>query len=455
MYVLCTGCLPFDGKNLQEMRESVCRGKYRIPFYLSDSKIIFIFFLFEVNIFLLACEKLLRKFLIRDPFKRSTLDMLIDDPWINEGYTDSPIDKDAGESVALDDEVIKMIETRFKLDREVILKSLNDGVYDDISAVYYLIHYEKQTRGKIEGEIQAMGSNPLSLTPSPTTIVSDLSGKELNKASIVPSSTRKTAKIPVTNNIPEDEVVEEVPLSNSGSSTGTSAARTVQKPKIKRRVTVGAGDSGNIENSAPIVAPAPLKKVVPQESDMNGHVTQSSSPTPGTVQIGASDNAGNQDTTGQRKRHNTIVGIFRNTIRRPSEVGPVSPSVPTPENKNNNIDALQEDAEDSGTNISPNEPRSLRFTFNSNSTSSKPPDDIVHEVSNVCIRQGVAIKLLSRYVLECTHVNPSGGENLKFEVEICKLPRLKNLHGLRFKRLTGSSSEYKEVCEKILDSVQL
>ncbi len=39
LYVLTTGCLPFDGKNLQEMRESVCRGKYRIPFYLSDCKV--------------------------------------------------------------------------------------------------------------------------------------------------------------------------------------------------------------------------------------------------------------------------------------------------------------------------------------------------------------------------------------------------------------------------------
>lgn len=38
LYVLTTGCLPFDGKNLQEMRESVCRGKYRIPFFLTDSK---------------------------------------------------------------------------------------------------------------------------------------------------------------------------------------------------------------------------------------------------------------------------------------------------------------------------------------------------------------------------------------------------------------------------------
>jgi MAP/microtubule affinity-regulating kinase len=40
LYVLCTGCLPFDGKNLQEMRESVCRGKYRIPFYLSECKLV-------------------------------------------------------------------------------------------------------------------------------------------------------------------------------------------------------------------------------------------------------------------------------------------------------------------------------------------------------------------------------------------------------------------------------
>jgi len=38
LYVLCTGCLPFDGKDLKEMREVVCRGRYKIPFYLSDRK---------------------------------------------------------------------------------------------------------------------------------------------------------------------------------------------------------------------------------------------------------------------------------------------------------------------------------------------------------------------------------------------------------------------------------
>ena len=35
LYVMTTGMLPFDGRTLQEMRESVCRGRFRIPFYLS------------------------------------------------------------------------------------------------------------------------------------------------------------------------------------------------------------------------------------------------------------------------------------------------------------------------------------------------------------------------------------------------------------------------------------
>lgn len=38
LYVVCTGSLPFDGKDLKEMREVVCRGRYKVPFYLSDRK---------------------------------------------------------------------------------------------------------------------------------------------------------------------------------------------------------------------------------------------------------------------------------------------------------------------------------------------------------------------------------------------------------------------------------
>lgn len=67
----------------------------------------------------------------------------------------------------------------------------------------------------------------------------------------------------------------------------------------------------------------------------------------------------------------------------------------------------------------PGEPRSLRFTFNSNSTSSKPPDDIIQEVISASTKHGIAYALISRYLLECT-ANVGGGETVKLEVEVRK-----------------------------------
>ena len=36
LYVMTTGTLPFDGNTLSEIRETVCAGRYRIPFYISE-----------------------------------------------------------------------------------------------------------------------------------------------------------------------------------------------------------------------------------------------------------------------------------------------------------------------------------------------------------------------------------------------------------------------------------
>ncbi|OUM67411.1 hypothetical protein PIROE2DRAFT_35170, partial [Piromyces sp. E2] len=96
--------------------------------------------------------------------------------------------------------------------------------------------------------------------------------------------------------------------------------------------------------------------------------------------------------------------------------------------------------------------RSLRFTFNSNSTSTKQPDEIVRNVLHACKGLNISHKLVARYLIEC---NIPDKEDLKFEVEICKLPRLNNMHGLKFKRLSGTTSDYKEICEKLLSTVEL
>ena len=69
LYTLVSGSLPFDGSTLRELRERVLRGKYRIPFYMSTD-----------------CENLLKKFLVLNPTRRASLEVIMKDKWMNMGY---------------------------------------------------------------------------------------------------------------------------------------------------------------------------------------------------------------------------------------------------------------------------------------------------------------------------------------------------------------------------------
>jgi MAP/microtubule affinity-regulating kinase len=74
LYTLVSGSLPFDGQNLKELRERVLRGKYRIPFYMSTD-----------------CENLLKKFLVLNPTKRASLEVIMKDKWMNIGFEEDEL----------------------------------------------------------------------------------------------------------------------------------------------------------------------------------------------------------------------------------------------------------------------------------------------------------------------------------------------------------------------------
>jgi len=426
LYVLTTGCLPFDGKNLQEMRESVCRGKYRIPFYLSDS-----------------CEKLLRKFLIRDPYKRASLEMLIDDPWINEGYSDSPIKKCEEEVITTDESIIQFMVQKYKFDREQIIKSLDDNVYDDTSAIYYLLYNEKKNKNNLEGILSPISDNtPTSPSKSPT--------KESQEKA--PASPTKNGMV----RIDEDDVLPtnnteavKIPARQPATAATTTRTRrftvtgiTVDRPQEAPMNIKTIPKPGALENSKTVQNPASTPQPVqsgithPQIKEEEELEVMPSIPKPATADsTQPSDTLPPSEMPRQpRKRHNTIVGIFlRNKDGQPVPASATSPTTETPTD-------------------SSVKPRSLRFTFNSNSTSTKQPDEIVRNVLHACKDLNIAHKLVARYLIEC---NIPDKEDLKFEVEICKLPRLNNMHGLKFKRLSGTTSDYKEICEKLLSTVEL
>ena len=74
LYTLVSRSLPFDGSTLRELRERVLRGKYRIPFYMSTD-----------------CENLLKKFLVLNPTRRASLEVIMKDKWMNMGYEDDDL----------------------------------------------------------------------------------------------------------------------------------------------------------------------------------------------------------------------------------------------------------------------------------------------------------------------------------------------------------------------------
>ncbi|KAJ3087093.1 Serine/threonine-protein kinase par-1 [Quaeritorhiza haematococci] len=533
LYVLTTGCLPFDGKNLQEMRESVCRGKYRIPFYLSDT-----------------CEKLLRKFLIRDPGKRAGVEMLTDDPWINEGYSESPIEMDCSQKIEEDEALIRLIETKYQLPREQIVHSLRENIYDDIAAIYYLLYYEKNTRDKIEAEMlaspaivqlpspaedKALGATATQHPPqhAPHAPTNHLSGR-----STANDGSRGAAAGFGMTRIDEDGVLPSTtpaqPQTAAGATTPAAAAganaasgnvdqvapmpqrRQLQAKPRRRRFTVGGEadmakyaeedeeaaellkkvQGGNTpttvkdDTSRPTVGRTlpvrPSTAVDATELSTQNNTVPASANKSSVDSTEATDSGSNMNTPmspnaadghHQRKRHNTIVGILRNSIRRTSDVmSAVSPTADKGGDMLGSNAQYTTAAAMASTSISgsqggtdgigsmgavkpgeENKPRSLRFTFNSNTTSSKPPDEIVQEVVNACNKHGISHRLTSRFLIECFWASPPAPtkDGVKFEIEICKLPRLKNLHGLRFKRVSGTSADYKDVCEKILNSVAL
>ncbi|XP_066148246.1 serine/threonine-protein kinase MARK2-like isoform X4 [Euwallacea fornicatus] len=125
LYTLVSGSLPFDGSTLRELRERVLRGKYRIPFYMSTD-----------------CENLLKKFLVLNPAKRASLETIMKDKWMNQGYVGYENDElKPYVEPEPDMNDPKRIEILVSLgfNRYDVENSLDTQKYDDAFATYLLL----------------------------------------------------------------------------------------------------------------------------------------------------------------------------------------------------------------------------------------------------------------------------------------------------------------------------
>ncbi|CAF0849941.1 unnamed protein product [Adineta ricciae] len=216
LYTLVSGSLPFDGQNLKELRERVLRGKYRIPFYMSTD-----------------CETLLKKFLVLNPTRRSPLEAIMKDKWMNINYENDDLKPYEEPSQDFSDNY--RIETMLRdssYTREQILDSLTSRKYDDIMAFYLLLGLRTTETDGVDN------SNGQSSTSKGVTDASNTQSSLTSK--VVSASTR-----PSTNNDKENlpSTEKQYRPSTAAATSTTAGSNSNDHSSINGSTTNGVPNS--------------------------------------------------------------------------------------------------------------------------------------------------------------------------------------------------------------------
>eukprot|EP00128_Syssomonas_multiformis_P011563 Colp12_sorted_trinity150504_noHs@36419 len=462
LYTLVSGSLPFDGTNLKELRARVIRGKYRIPFYMSTD-----------------CENLLKKFLNINPQQRATLDVIMQDKWMNIGYEDQPLKYLEPPPETFDDEdrIDQMIKMGFT--RDEIKESMENQVYDHIAATYFLLKDKKsveqanQLNLPKKDEAATGGSSPAApLRPqSSRPRISD-SKRGLEKLDEDSALVTDSPKI-----IPAFKGRESEITASTASPTMSPAAGGAAAGKIhKRRHTVNTTAApaladlepealsplatslvDSVKGKAPAVPPSKplgqkkstegLDSLHPpaapatslQKPEKSVHEEDMSEETEKITDNGGDDAAAGSQTPDGRGRPPAQRRARRATFNGEQSKAPGGllnqlKAALGGGSKQSSDDRLK--------------PRSLRFTFNMQTTSTKEPHEILDEIKRVIAENGITYTQNEPFLLMCTK------KEVQWEMEVCKLPRL-SLNGVRYKRIAGNPVLYKNICTSIIEQMQL
>ncbi|KAG5837315.1 hypothetical protein ANANG_G00237990 [Anguilla anguilla] len=140
--------------HLQELRERVLRGKYRVPFYMSTD-----------------CEGILRRFLVLNPTKRCTLEQIMKDKWMNAGYEGEELKPHVEPVEDYNDASRIEVMVGMGYSREEIKDALTNQKYNEVTATYLLLG----RKNELEGSESRSGSSLSLARVRPSTITNGTS----------------------------------------------------------------------------------------------------------------------------------------------------------------------------------------------------------------------------------------------------------------------------------------
>lgn len=446
LYALLCGFLPFDDENLGALYRKIQAGMYEKPEWLSPGSRDFLSVMLQV-----------------EPKRRISVTQLLTHPWITQGQPNG-IDPILNyKTCGVDEDVITEIAVHQGKSRVAVRQAVCKWSHDYLTATYYLLLTQKMkgktvrliskvtSLGEIQthrtparslmeqlnkekpqetsdntGGITALGNSPRGLHTSLEGGLNDVDLLSICKVTPVNQFVDKSVGqySPYKERInPEIELTPLVsPKKRRPSSVSDEDKENFAQPRIP---TPGNKFRKKSTPSTPLPS-----KLSPSRSVDSGLNNDFITPSKNRYLMASSEDWNNtpeRTPKSSRKMFGSIeksLDKMRNMLtprrRIPSQQGPL-----IVESKN---------------------------MYNVSTTGSKNPDQVLNDLRRALLNKGILCNQKG-YTL-CGKVRDDiGGAKLRFELEVCRIPRL-DVIGIRRKRLKGDAWIYKRVCEEVLRLAQ-
>jgi MAP/microtubule affinity-regulating kinase len=361
--------------------------------------------------------------LVIDPAKRISIDEVMKDKWYNEGYENEPLQVISTAPPVLSAEMHNAVLDELDelgLEKEAVIKSLNEGVYDSLTATYYLVA-DRRTNNPNAPKSTPLSSPtkpPLQPKISKATDLECLDEDESAEPKPLPKREKAATTTPSTppkEREPTTPVTQAQKVVTGGRRRATvNTAPTNFTPDIKNQEK----DDDELPPARPGRIPSAGRPKATQIASEFKEMAAQPLPPPPTEAPPALPPIG-----GQRQRAHTMA-----TERKTEEDEPIP------------IDKLK-------AHLNTDEPRTARFTFSVSTTSTKQPSEVFEIVCKTL--KAASVQYTVQGLIASCKLN-----DIEFEIEVCKLPNLEVV-GLRCKRLAGGAWDYKEVLSSLISNMDL